>query len=221
MRATRAFAYEGGHRVPLFVHWPAGGWQGGLDIGGLTCHLDLLPRLTSLAGVEAPEVQQFDGRSLVPLVNGQDTFAHRGLDFMGEVSAYKWILEREILTYFSGNLPAGLGKGLSRFAGQRHFLVILRKCCFYWPIGHNSGKGSLRFSALHYLVKFWLIWFNRSPNWPTVAKRAIPGSGPARRRMHGGSCGCRSRGHRSRRCGPSRGVSLWSNPSRRGSCRSG
>jgi hypothetical protein len=77
MRAAKASAYEGGHRVPLFVHWPAGGWQGGRDIDGLTCHLDLLPTLTSLAGAEAPEVQQVDGRSLVPLVNGQDTFANR------------------------------------------------------------------------------------------------------------------------------------------------
>ncbi len=77
MRAAKASAYEGGHRVPLFVHWPAGGWQGGRDVGGLACHLDLLPTLTSMAGVEVPEVKDIDGRSLVPLLKDPETFAGR------------------------------------------------------------------------------------------------------------------------------------------------
>ena len=55
MRGSKGSEYEGGHRVPCFVHWPAGNIGGpgrGFDLGGLTAHVDLFPTLYSLAGVE-------------------------------------------------------------------------------------------------------------------------------------------------------------------------
>ena len=51
MRGAKGSAYEGGHRVPCFVHWPAGGIGGGRDVSGLTAHVDVLPTLLDLCDV--------------------------------------------------------------------------------------------------------------------------------------------------------------------------
>ncbi len=73
MRGKKGAAHDGGHRVPCFVRWPAGGLGGGRDIGRLTAHVDLLPTLIGLCGLDAPENVDFDGDSLVALLEGDNT----------------------------------------------------------------------------------------------------------------------------------------------------
>ncbi|MFR9602543.1 MAG: arylsulfatase [Rikenellaceae bacterium] len=75
MRGIKASMYEGGHRVPMFIHWKDGGISVGQDVGELTAHYDLLPTLIDLCGLEvAPEVaEKLDGQSLKPLIDGDDT----------------------------------------------------------------------------------------------------------------------------------------------------
>jgi arylsulfatase A-like enzyme len=73
MRAGKGSPYEGGHRVPLFVHWPQAGWTRGRDIGELTCHLDLLPTLADLCGFDLAGYD-LDGHSLGPLLRGSAGF---------------------------------------------------------------------------------------------------------------------------------------------------
>ncbi len=70
MRAGKGSNYDGGHRVPLFVRWPAGGVGGGRDVGQLSAHIDLLPTLLELTGIQPPAVD-FDGASLAPLLTGR------------------------------------------------------------------------------------------------------------------------------------------------------
>ena len=53
MRGRKGSPYEGGHRVPCFLHWPAGKLTGGRDVDGLSAHLDLLPTLIDLCGLGA------------------------------------------------------------------------------------------------------------------------------------------------------------------------
>ncbi|MGH7200100.1 MAG: sulfatase-like hydrolase/transferase, partial [Planctomycetaceae bacterium] len=67
MRGTKGSEYDGGHRVPCFVHWPGGGWTGGRDIDRLTAHIDWLPTLVEICGLERPKLK-IDGTSLVPLL---------------------------------------------------------------------------------------------------------------------------------------------------------
>ena len=76
MRGKKGSVYEGGHRVPCFIHWPAGGINKAVDIDRLTNHFDLLPTLIELCSLEAPARGhlKFDGRSLVPLL--KDTEAN-------------------------------------------------------------------------------------------------------------------------------------------------
>ena len=68
MRGKKGSEYEGGHRVPLFIHWPKAGLTEGRDISRLSAHVDVLPTLIDLCGLQAPMDYFFDGRSLAPLI---------------------------------------------------------------------------------------------------------------------------------------------------------
>ena len=72
MRGQKGSEYEGGHRVPFFIRWPAGGLTGGKDIETLSAHIDVLPTLIDLCGLEKPGGIKFDGASLAPLLNGKE-----------------------------------------------------------------------------------------------------------------------------------------------------
>lgn len=69
MRGTKSSPYEGGHRVPLFMYWPAGGLTGGKNIDTLTAHIDVLPTLVDLCHLKNPG-KDVDGTSLRPLLYG-------------------------------------------------------------------------------------------------------------------------------------------------------
>ena len=68
MRGKKTSLYEGGHRVPLFVRWPAGGVGGDRDIGHLTHCQDLLPTLIDLCGFKSDGKEELDGVSLASLL---------------------------------------------------------------------------------------------------------------------------------------------------------
>ena len=71
MRGRKGSPYEGGHRVPCFLHWPAGKLTGGRDVDGLSAHLDLLPTLIDLCGLGASPRVAFDGISLLNALTGR------------------------------------------------------------------------------------------------------------------------------------------------------
>ena len=77
MRGIKGSEYEGGHRVPCFIHWPAGGLNEGRDIPELTANVDIMPTLVELCGIEhnvdweSKSDDDFDGKSLVPLLCGE------------------------------------------------------------------------------------------------------------------------------------------------------
>ena len=68
MRGKKGSAYDGGHRVPCFLHWPAGGLDQPVTVAQLAAHLDLLPTLVDLCGLQLPKPISFDGTSLRPLL---------------------------------------------------------------------------------------------------------------------------------------------------------
>jgi len=73
MRGKKSSLYDGGHRVPFFVHWPNGNLTGGKDIDTLAAHIDVLPTLADLCGLEVSDEYQTDGVSLKPLLTGSET----------------------------------------------------------------------------------------------------------------------------------------------------
>ena len=80
MREQKSSIYDGGHRVPLFMHLPKEIGSVPKDIDRLTAHIDILPTLIELCDLEAPKSVQLDGRSLVPLWrNGEADWPARTL----------------------------------------------------------------------------------------------------------------------------------------------
>jgi len=73
MRGVKGSEYEGGHRVPFFIHWPAGGIVTGRDIGELQAHIDVMPTLGALCGLPPVDAGMLkrgpqDGRSFRDLL---------------------------------------------------------------------------------------------------------------------------------------------------------
>ena len=89
MRGRKASIFDGGHRVPFFLRWPAGGLDKGRDIDTLAVHVDLLPTLAELCGISVPTDRVLDGKSLVPLLKEDKTSWDRDhvvLQFHGGVA---------------------------------------------------------------------------------------------------------------------------------------
>lgn len=91
MRAIKTSVYEGGHRVPLFVRWPAGGLRHGRSIDELTQVQDLLPTVIDLCGLENAAKSRLDGVSLSGLLTGEsDALPDRKLVVQYRVSGKPW-----------------------------------------------------------------------------------------------------------------------------------
>ncbi len=73
MRGRKGDEYEGGHRVPMFIHWPGGGLDKEKRIETLTNITDVVPTLVDLCALETPEDLHFDGQSLRPLLEQGDS----------------------------------------------------------------------------------------------------------------------------------------------------
>lgn len=66
MRGQKAEVYDGGHRVPFFIHWSKGNIKYGSDVDDLTAHFDVLPTLIDLCDLSDKKNIEFDGRSFKP-----------------------------------------------------------------------------------------------------------------------------------------------------------
>jgi arylsulfatase A-like enzyme len=167
MRGRKGSPYEGGHRVPCFLHWPAGGLTGGRDVQGLSAHLDLLPTLIDLCGLEERETAHrerfpYDGISLrgalrgeAPIPSDRVLIAHHQelpdpelYRFASVMQGrYRLILRNDLE---GGEKPAAELYDLSRDAGQaenaaaRHPQVVarLRRVYDAWWDGISPGFGT-------------------------------------------------------------------------------
>ncbi len=71
MRGRKGSEYDGGHRVPFFMHWPKGGLTKGHDVGMITSYVDIVPTLIDYCSVPAPKGVKFDGVNIRPLIEGK------------------------------------------------------------------------------------------------------------------------------------------------------
>jgi arylsulfatase A-like enzyme len=70
LRDGKSSHYDGGHRVPCLIRYPAGGINQNLQVNTPTQIQDVLPTVLDLCGI-APGSTKFDGASLVPLMKGR------------------------------------------------------------------------------------------------------------------------------------------------------
>jgi arylsulfatase B len=71
MRGKKGSEYDGGHRVPFFVHWPEGNMDTASDVHPVTHAVDVLPTLMDLCGINPRQDYAFDGKSLASLLRGK------------------------------------------------------------------------------------------------------------------------------------------------------
>ena len=88
MRARKGSAYDGGHRVPFFVQWPAAGIGGGRDVDRLAAGIDVTPTLIQLADLELAKPIEFDGHSLAPLLRDEPGWPDGRLYFTQQTQIY-------------------------------------------------------------------------------------------------------------------------------------
>ena len=80
MRGTKGSEYEGGHRVPFFIHWKNGNISEPKDITQLTANLDIMPTLAELCGISLPKGHKaLDGQSIVPMLRNPNLANNRML----------------------------------------------------------------------------------------------------------------------------------------------
>lgn len=72
MRGKKGSEFDGGHRVPFFVHWPDGGIVGGRKVEDLTAHVDVLPTLVDLCGLAKKPTATLDGASFAEQLRGRE-----------------------------------------------------------------------------------------------------------------------------------------------------
>ena len=70
LRAGKVRSYDGGVRVPCFIHWP-GNSDGGKDIHQLSGHIDIFPTLADICGLRVFGAHKFDGINVAPILRGQ------------------------------------------------------------------------------------------------------------------------------------------------------
>ena len=69
MKGKKGSAYDGGHRVPMFIHWPAQGINKHRKIDTLTHAIDFVPTLMDVCQIPNTAQVKFDGTSLKDLID--------------------------------------------------------------------------------------------------------------------------------------------------------
>ena len=67
MRGKKVSPYEGGHRVPFYIHWPNGSLAHGKDVDALTSYTDIMPTILDITDIKYESKLPFDGESIKAL----------------------------------------------------------------------------------------------------------------------------------------------------------
>ena len=70
MKGFKGSVYEGGTKVPFFIRWPER-FAEGREVDVMLNHFDILPTLADIAGIDISDVQEIDGQSFLPLLEGR------------------------------------------------------------------------------------------------------------------------------------------------------
>ncbi len=116
LRGKKSSVYDGGHRVPFFIHWPKGGLTGGRDVDTITAHIDVLPTLADICGIAVPGEYDVDGISFKPLLDGADQ---------------EWPRTHHVIQYHGG----AYGKALP--PGPLAYSVVLTE---QWRLVNSDGQ---------------------------------------------------------------------------------
>ena len=151
MRAKKGSQYEGGHRVPFFIQWPAKKFPA-QDVNGLAGMVDLLPTLLDLCQIKPAQKPNFDGISLAStLLQNQPIDPERIL--ITDTQRESYLVEGKMSAVMQGDWRLIDGKelyDLSTDPGQKNDIAQanpdkvaeLRKAYLaWWPdISRHGGE---------------------------------------------------------------------------------
>lgn len=75
-RGAKADIYEGGHRVPFIIEWPAKGLKN-VSSDKMICTTDFFATCAEIANYEIKDTEAEDSYSMLPLINGENDSAIR------------------------------------------------------------------------------------------------------------------------------------------------
>jgi len=79
LRGTKSSVYEGGTKVPFFIRYPRI-FEAGKKINTTVAHIDVLPTLLDICGLDSEIPEGIDGSSMLPVLKGEeDVFKERYL----------------------------------------------------------------------------------------------------------------------------------------------
>lgn len=79
LRGQKGTVYEGGIRVPFYIRYPRQ-FQAQHKVTSIAAHIDIVPTLLDVCGLEPPEGVKLDGKSLLPQLTGEEkTMEERSL----------------------------------------------------------------------------------------------------------------------------------------------
>jgi len=116
-RGTKSGVHEGGIRSPLWIHWPARlGSDNTSDVP--VAHIDLMPSILDMCGVDTPDTVTLDGRSFLPLLESGDA---------------PWPERNIVIQSHRGDRPVR----------YHHFMIRDKR----WKLVHPSGFGRENFEG--------------------------------------------------------------------------
>ena len=94
MRGQKGSEYDGGHRVPFFLHWPEGELNKHYKVKQITHAIDITPTLLAMTRSKAPTGYEFDGISIHAMMDPKRKvdWTHRYIvtDSQRVVNPIKW-----------------------------------------------------------------------------------------------------------------------------------
>lgn len=130
--------FQGGTRVPMFMHWPAG-IEGGRESDDLVSTMDILPTVLAAAEVELPD--DIDAKSLLGLATGADLTPVRDSMVWAGIHARRWgfLINRSFKNHYTelpfapGGWAIQEGDYVLRFVG-----TVGPEVYHEWPDGTGS-----------------------------------------------------------------------------------
>lgn len=96
LRGVKRDIYEGGHRVPTIIRWPAVVEAGAVS-NALVSQIDIMGTLASILNVDLPRDQAIDSHDLLPVLSGKsesvrDTHVHNTYHYAYAIRHGDWVL---------------------------------------------------------------------------------------------------------------------------------
>ena len=143
--------YEGGVSSPSII-WKKGGFEAGRVSKALVSNIDFAPTIFNMAGGDPDTVKTFDGKSMLPILNGEKEKIHNSL-------------------YFEMGFSRGVLKDSFKY-------IALRYPEFAMKWDYNKRKEIL-FKWIAFRKKNKLRYHYTDPNLPFSHLMLIPGGGDA------------------------------------------